>query len=89
MGYCSAGLVFSQQATAHSLSDLWGTITLVFQNIQTHRFTLTTLSTWRENQLLWHFISLFAVAIETGFAGEDCVRACVCVCFQYWCHLSH
>lgn len=55
------------------LSGLWSIIALVFQNVQTHRFTLTTLSTWRENQLLWHFISLFAVAIETEFAGEDCM----------------
>lgn len=30
-----------------------------------HTFTLNILHTWRENQLLWHFISLFAVAIET------------------------
>lgn len=27
--------------------------------------------TWGENQLLWHFISLFAVAIETGLAEKD------------------
>lgn len=57
----------------------------IFQEVQTHRFTLPTLSTWRGNQLLWHFISLFAVAIETGFAWEDCVPVhvcmCVCVCF--------
>lgn len=67
---------------------LFQTITLVFQNVQTHRFTLTTLSTWRENRLLWHFISLFAVAIETGFAGEDCVRVCVCV-FTFSTGASH
>lgn len=61
------------------LSDLLSIVSLIFfQNVQTHRFTLATLSTWRENQLLWHFISLFAVAIETGYAGEDCMRVCVC-----------
>lgn len=53
---------------------------VILQNVQTHRFTLAMLSTWRQNQLLWHFISLFAVAIETGFAEEDCVCVRVCVC---------
>lgn len=43
--------------------------------------------TWGKNQFLWHFISLFAVAMETGLAEEDGLR--VCVCSWYWCSLDH
>lgn len=57
-------------------ASLWFSKMLWYTHTQ--KFTLTTAGTWGENQLLWHFISLFAVAIETGLAGEDALRVCAC-----------
>lgn len=58
---------------------------LWFSEMSRQKFTLTTVHSWEENQLLWHCNSLFAVAMETCPAEE----VGLCVCFRCWWSLNH